>query len=236
MADEMVELSIEEVSGVDDPANLLSGWLVVKGRQYLDQMETDLEGDVSTEIDSTKMTGEDLEEAADEARSALQKMIDCLPGRRAKESGISADEMARTLEESFSKAFGELGEMLKTALAAKPVSKETPEDEGDDSDDSGSGTGEEGTGGGSEEVTALLKELVDGQDAMRAALVKVFDRIENLEKRAVRTSLLGQEGRESSEEGDEGKTKDKGKGKPEVGSIVKAAVRRGNVAVGAEDD
>lgn len=101
----MVNLAIEETSGVDHPAHLHEGWLVMKSadeseiQRVLDETLTEEDSNMSEET-TTTATDEQVEKAEMTIEQAMKKIAELESALAEKETSEPKDEMSKSEETS----------------------------------------------------------------------------------------------------------------------------------------
>lgn len=102
-AAKMTQLNIEETSGVDHPAHLREGWLVVKSRET-SSIPAILDRIVKENTDMPDKTGDELREELDKAYGRIAELEDTLKRYRKADGGEMEDDEDEEVEEEFMKA------------------------------------------------------------------------------------------------------------------------------------
>lgn len=207
----LTKLRMKEISGVDDPANELPGWIVAKAKEWEGEVE-DLEKSVGSLYDG--LTGEAADLYFTDAPEDVAKARETLIGHMAddveeveKDSGEPDPEPEETPARKQRR--------FRDAFRSKPAGDETPEPEetpakkaaelapppGEEpAEETPAETAEPEAPAVDEEAIAksvvsdlagVIRETVD---PLRDAVAALADRTENLEKHAARPAgLRGQE-------------------------------------------
>lgn len=117
----MVNLDIEETSGVDHPAHLHDGWLVMKAADPADVQRV-LDSSVPKEDSVEKSAEERLEEALEALRKAeerIEEMENAAKEETAEEETVeeSAEDLMKSAPEPVAKAFAEMKKQADEAVA-----------------------------------------------------------------------------------------------------------------------
>ena len=122
----MVNLNIEETSGVDYPAHLHDGWLVMKAANPSD-VQTVLESSVSKEDSVSESIENRLEEALElltkaeeriaELEEATEEVAEETTEATSEEAPVEAEDVIKSLPEPVQKAFAVLQKQAEEAQA-----------------------------------------------------------------------------------------------------------------------
>jgi len=136
-ARKMVNLSIEETSGVDHPAHLHEGWLVMKAASdgaVLEALDDSVESpsdvteksteevpmETTEEVKAEKPSYEDLEKALAEA---TEKIAEMAKAAEPEETETDAEDIMKSAPEEFRKAFESMQKSIDDAVAAKEATE-----------------------------------------------------------------------------------------------------------------
>lgn len=194
-------LHLEEVSGVDEPANEIPGWLVVKSAHNLEEIHAEIaevHEDLGIALEDAALYLGDAPENVLAAHGTLKKWVGRLLGgseepaeadtlmKERKQTEMTHDELNAILDERDAGLLREftdkVGEIVKSLEPEEPTEETTSYVSAEDF----------------EALKGELAEERENHEATREALLKAFDRLENIEKRFVTSnSLPGQEDEET---------------------------------------
>lgn len=208
----MDRLLVSEVSGVDDPANGIPGWALMKSADELNAVLGEYEKTEKANADLlSAMEGamERMSDAPEEVVSAMKTIVGYLkqdggsesPAKKfmervrdlvkrekvneTEEIEVTKEELNTELDNRFASFAEQIGGQLKDTLtkALEPAKEEPVKSESEGED--------------ADKIVESLAEVLEKElNPVREALMKTLDRVEALEKNTVgRTSLEGQDDR-----------------------------------------
>ncbi len=179
----MEKLHIAEVSGVDDPANAVPGWMVTKAADSLSDAEV-----AGIEVDPA---------GAEDATSIVEKIRNLLFG---KEIEVTPDELKATLDERDTVLVEKFAEIVKASVEPAPASEATTEAPAAEAAPAPAEVETTDTSAPALSAEDIAKAIEDGIQPVLEILDKTLDRVEALESRsATRKSIDGQETGENDE-------------------------------------
>jgi hypothetical protein len=214
-ATKLANLRIEEISGVDDPANLLPGYVIMKRKERTgldgDALKNDLTAVAKNYamLYSVLVAGLDyFEDAPDTTKAAVNQTLEFLenvlqgndPETGEKDAAKDESEIGKftaAIEKLLGRATKSADDRLEVNGGGEPVTEPKPDDEETDVEKEPAAAAGEAEKGGDvaaavvEALTPTLEKINEDNAATREALESVIDRVAAVEERtAKRTSLV----------------------------------------------
>lgn len=232
MATKLAKLRINEISGVDEPANEMPDWIVLKGKEILGEIErieksaSSLRELLDSEeifkgasdkvlkanetlsgyLDDVLQDEDDEDETAEKATGSVKDRLRTIFGVQKAESSEEEEEDNEEESEGDEEDSPDVSKAEAESDADDEDEDKEDEDDEEDAEDSVDATtkakDEDGADVEDEDEEdeepednvdkQVLKQLLDGNDLIREAVLNLTDRIEILEG-SERASLPGQE-------------------------------------------